>query len=687
MLDFINGAGDKPRFGPSVPSAVSSAPEPGIEPGPTGNLVCNSPLGPLPTETSIAVNLPPDIEFLTRFGIALPVLQKAALRARLFNINAAQALNQNGDLSEHDYAACAAFELGLPFVENVLVQGEPFINVPSPDELDRMARLVASEGHHAEPNGAGQFSPRQFIIAPPFENFDGTRALLTRHPHFRNRLRVTTRRANMLALENRCSPALTERALNGLKQRWPHLSAKTVITVPQALVLFVLVQILIAIALFSSVNVLLAAHFFATAFYLGCSFLRLTAGLGFHPRQRASILENPSGRQQRLAEISSLPLYSVLVPLYREAGQVPDLVNALSRLDWPVERLEIKLICEADDVDTLNAVRTALLEPRFHHFALVEVPSSHPRTKPKALNYALPLCRGTYVVIYDAEDRPSPLQLREAHARFKRSGTSLACLQAPLIIYNHREGWFPRLFAIEYSALFDGLLPFLSRLGAPLPLGGTSNHFRREVLDQIGAWDPYNVTEDADLGIRISRHGYAIGVLAHPTFEEAPASASIWLKQRTRWFKGWYQTWLVHMRHPLQSMADLGWLGSLVFHLVVTGVCLSALVHPFLLAMIMWWCWRAFSSGVPELMYDPLFMLDVFTVLAGYLSFAVLGWRTLPLRNLKNLRASLWTIPAYWMMLSAAAWRALWHLIRRPHEWEKTPHRLQLGRGNFKTPT
>ena len=186
------------------------------------------------------------------------------------------------------------------------------------------------------------------------------------------------------------------------------------------------------------------------------------------------------------------------------------------------------------------------------------------------------------------------------------------------------------------------------------------------------------MTEDADLGIRLSRAGCEIGTLTYPTYEEAPIALPVWLRQRTRWFKGWYQTWLVHNRHPISVFKDLGLKGALVFHLMVLGMAISALIHPILIYLVSNGIYQSFVSQSLGFLTNPLFWLDSLTILLGYLAFSALAVRTLPVRNMHHLTRWLWTLPLYWMLLSMAAWRAVWHLIRRPHEWEKTPHRLKI---------
>jgi hypothetical protein len=234
-----------------------------------------------------------------------------------------------------------------------------------------------------------------------------------------------------------------------------------------------------------------------------------------------------------------LPIYTILVPLYREAVILPDLVAAISALNYPREKLDVKLILEPDDKATKAAVEAIRLDSGFE---IIYAPLLGPRTKPKALRAAMPFVRGEYIVVYDAEDRPHPDQLRAAYARFLSGDAKLACVQAKLAIDNAYPSFLTAHFRAEYSGLFDVLLPALARLKLPLPLGGTSNHFRTSVLREVGAWDPHNVTEDADLGVRLARFGFTTGVVDSTTWEEAPARLGAWLPQRTRWMKGWLQT-------------------------------------------------------------------------------------------------------------------------------------------------
>ena len=264
-----------------------------------------------------------------------------------------------------------------------------------------------------------------------------------------------------------------------------------------------------------------------------------------------------------------MPRYTVFVPLFKEVEILPHLAKALAELDYPPAKLDIKIVLEAVDAATIEAAAKLAFPGNVD---LIVVPDRQPRTKPKALNYALQFATGDLAVIYDAEDRPEPDQLRKAATVFHHASADVACLQARLDYFNATENWLSRQFTIEYCTLFRGLLPLLSRFGLPLPLGGTSNHFRIGVLRALGAWDPYNVTEDADLGMRLHRAGYRVETLDSTTYEEACCQTYPWLKQRTRWLKGWMQTFGVHMRAPLSTLRETGLAGFLAFHAYFAGI-------------------------------------------------------------------------------------------------------------------
>jgi len=375
---------------------------------------------------------------------------------------------------------------------------------------------------------------------------------------------------------------------------------------------------------------------------------------------------------QSTIKLRDLPAYTLLVPLYQEAAMLPGLVAALQRLDYPPGKLDIKLILESVDKETIASARRLNLKPPFE---LVIVPNRHPRSKPKALNYALAFARGDFVGVFDAEDVPEPGQLRRVVEAFASGPPNLGCVQGRLEIDNASSGWLCRQFALEYLTLFDGLLPALDRLNLPLPLGGTSNHFPKDVLRSVGAWDAWNVTEDADLGLRLARRGFRCQVIGTTTFEEAPHQFGNWFRQRTRWMKGWMQTYIVHSRKPWQHFRELGFWGWFGFQAQFGGAILSSLFFPFSLLLLV----EQLIEGSPllyaESFSDQLLIVvavfNLFTGLAvavGHSAVCAFG------RRRWRLLAELPLMPLYWLLISLAAYRAIWQLARDPFKWEKTLH-------------
>jgi len=364
-----------------------------------------------------------------------------------------------------------------------------------------------------------------------------------------------------------------------------------------------------------------------------------------------------------------LPVYTVLVPMYKEAAVLPALVAALRKMDYPLSKLDVKLILEEDDIETQEAARALNLESTFE---TVIVPYSLPKTKPKACNFALPLSRGEFLAIYDAEDQPEPDQLKKAVIVFRKAPPNTACVQCRLNFYNSEENWLTRMFTLEYSLWFDFFLPALERLGMPIPLGGTSNHFRMTVLRELYGWDPFNVTEDADLGVRLNQKGYIVAVANSTTLEEANPSIPNWIRQRSRWMKGYMQTYLVHMRSPLRLARTLGFRAVFGFHFFLGGTFLTALVTPFLWATYLVWV----ATRVPlDFIFPPLvFYLSLFNLLTGNAFFILVTGVATFRRGLYRLLPFMITVPAYWMLLSWSAWKGLIQLVTKPFFWEKTTH-------------
>jgi cellulose synthase/poly-beta-1,6-N-acetylglucosamine synthase-like glycosyltransferase len=356
-----------------------------------------------------------------------------------------------------------------------------------------------------------------------------------------------------------------------------------------------------------------------------------------------------------------LPIYTILVPLFKEAEVFNDLITSLLALDYPQHKLDIILLLEADDVETIDVVTSRPLPPCFR---LLLIPAGYPRTKPRACNFGLLQAQGEYVVVYDVEDRPEPDQLRKAIHVFRQQGTSLFCVQCRLNYYNVRQNVLTRLFTLEYSFWFDLLLTGLNVLRAPIPLGGTSNHFQTEALRKFGGWDSYNVTEDCDLGIRIALAGYQTLVIDSTTWEEANSQMHNWIRQRSRWVKGYIQTYLVHMRNPARSCHRLGLKNFISFQLVVGGAPLVLLSAPFLWVVTAIAYFRSF---------DSINLLPLVPYFATFLFFGICG--AIVRRNYDLLKYTL-LLPGYYALQSFAAWKGLFQLFAKPHYWEKTRHGL-----------
>jgi hypothetical protein len=356
-----------------------------------------------------------------------------------------------------------------------------------------------------------------------------------------------------------------------------------------------------------------------------------------------------------------LPTYSILVAAYKEAGMMRQLADALDAVSWPNDKLEVFLLLEADDPETLKAAQAAGFSDSTR---LIIVPPGGPKTKPNALNHGLALARGTYVTVYDVEDLPHPDQLLQSYNLFENAPDHTVCVQAPLVAVNGGSNWIAAQWALEYDVQFGLLLPSLSLHDMPILLGGTSNHFRREALLAAGGWDAWNVTEDADLGIRLATAGLTIETIPAPTFESAPTEFGVWYAQRSRWLKGYLQTWLVLMRDPATTLRQMGLVRFLVTQLTLGGAILAPLVHAPCAALVALAVW----SGHLEIGRVGLGLL-----FAG-LGVGLFGDLFAPGKWSWTRLLAIATRPLYWPLHSLAAYRALWELANKPFFWAKTPH-------------
>lgn len=371
---------------------------------------------------------------------------------------------------------------------------------------------------------------------------------------------------------------------------------------------------------------------------------------------------------------ADLPKYTILVPAYKEKDVVRDIVEHMSQLDYPLAKLQVLLLLEDHDTETVEEVKAAR-PPEF--VRIVQMPKGGPQTKPKACNVGLAMAEGEFLVIYDAEDRPEPGQLREAVATFRSLPDDVVCLQARLNYDNTETNLLTRMFTLEYSFWFDYMLPGLDAMRLPVPLGGTSNHFRTDALRQLGAWDPFNVTEDADLGVRASALGMQVGIIDSTTWEEACSETRAWICQRTRWIKGYMVTSLVQLRRPFRACRRLGVRGMAGLLGLIAGTPAMFLASPvlwvFFLATLLF-------GGIPGFVLPAWAEWLTFgTLVIGNLSMVALS--ALAARRRRNTKLMPFALlnPLYWMLHSIAAWRALWQLVVSPSHWEKTPHGLEHG--------
>jgi cellulose synthase/poly-beta-1,6-N-acetylglucosamine synthase-like glycosyltransferase len=383
-------------------------------------------------------------------------------------------------------------------------------------------------------------------------------------------------------------------------------------------------------------------------------------------------IDRVTDEEARALPDDELPTFSVLVPAYHEPEVIHHLLRAVGGLEYPADKLQVMLLLEADDEATIAAATSVDMGIAVD---IVSVPAAEPRTKPKALNYGLQHATSDIITVYDAEDVPEPLQLRRAAVVFSRHGEAVACVQGQLSFSNVHQNVITRWFTLEYAVWFSLFLPGLVAIGAPVPLGGTSNHFRRSVLDELEAWDPYNVTEDADLGVRMHRRGHRTRVMESVTLEEANSDFVNWVKQRSRWYKGYLQTWIVNMRHPRQLLRELGLSGFVRFNLFVGGTPALAVLNPLFWSLTILW-FADTPHLIKELFPAPVFYLGLLCWAFGNFTIAYLWIIATRLTKRSDLLVAAILVPIYWVMMAVAAIKALVQLVINPSYWEKTTHGL-----------
>ncbi|WP_150496696.1 glycosyltransferase family 2 protein [Roseibium aquae] len=595
--------------------------------------------------------LPEELRILSARGVSSSVLQSASKLAMDQALSASEVLVKGGYVSEDTLYSAFAESCGVPFLplgsfrprtinDNPLTFGHPAVG-PMLMGLD---------------NGTPVY-----VITPHYDHFEAVRTLLRRHPAFAGQVRVTAPAVMGHARALMNSPA------TDLETRYPDLSAKHRSS-RNLISSFVIGGLLASALLLAPLGLWLVL--FVAALSTAC----LTSGLVRIASARASLgscarFDLPAAYNDPTIR---WPAYTVLIPLYREMNIVPGLVYAVSRLDYPADRLQILFLLECDDLETAVALRQLDLPA---HMEIVILPDGAPRTKPRALSYGLVQARGEFVTVFDAEDRPDPDQLKKAAALFSELPPYFACLQARLEIDNADDSFFSRQFALEYAGLFDQLLPWFFRRGLPFPLSGTSNHFRKDALDHVGGWDRHNVTEDADLGIRLARFRYRTGVFPSTTREEAPVRFANWFAQRARWHKGWLQTISVHIRDPRLLISELGARACLILAGFYGGSFVLTALHPVFALLVLAYGAGLLGLPAPETWVGALCLwVGGIAAAVGYGGALLAAWIAAVRTGLQPRPADLILMPVYWVFAGLAFYRSVFELVRSPYHWNKTEH-------------
>ena len=595
-----------------------------------------------------AIALPPELAFLIGHGVPPADCLEAARLADLWGVTGDEALIAAGLLAPTDLYRALATETGqtfLPggFAVHPLAQADKAI----------LSGLAPLDGvHHAE---AFAYAPRGAAFA----------ACLRRGSGGSEHLAITTPDALLAAVFAARGEAVAQDAAEGLARIAPQDSFHGSVSVAQIVISLLLVCACIAAPLVAGGVPLVVVTALLGVPFLGLAAIKLAAALEPIPTR----LSIPPPRMPD----AGLPVYTVLVPLHREERVIARLLAALAALDYPAAKLDVMLLLEAGDEVTASALARHRL-PGF--VRIVTVPAGLPRTKPRALNVGLSLARGRYLVVYDAEDVPDLDQLRLAVSVFARSAPEVACLQARLVIDNTRDSWLTGFFTVEYGGLFDVVNPALARFDLPIPLGGTSNHLKVDVLRALGGWDAWNVTEDADLAIRLATGGFRVADLPSCTLEEAPSNLRSWMAQRTRWMKGFIQVTITHSRRPIRNLRLLGPVRLFGATALVFGAVASAVVYPVFTALVIAQMWSGTFFAVADWVDFTAVAFALTLVVAGGLAMVLPAFVAIARRRWWSLWPFALLMPFYFLLVSMAAWRGMLELVFDPDRWNKTEHGL-----------
>jgi cellulose synthase/poly-beta-1,6-N-acetylglucosamine synthase-like glycosyltransferase len=454
-----------------------------------------------------------------------------------------------------------------------------------------------------------------------------------------------------------------------LMRKDPESSGLTTFTDAQLLFIFIAIGFALLLLTVNFVNSFIFFNLFFSFVFLFSIVFKLYIAL---KGSKYELVEVVTKEEVKAVKNDTLPVYTILLPVYKEDKLIRKLIWNLRSLDYPRGKLDVKLLIEEDDDKTLNAVRNLDFPANFE---TIVVPFHMPKTKPKACNYGLFFCKGIYLTIYDAEDVPDSDQLKKVVSLFRKLPKDYVVLQGALNYFNKNENLLTRMFTLEYSYWFDYMLPGLQSLDVPIPLGGTSNHFKLDKLKELGGWDPFNVTEDADLGVRVFEKRYKVGVVNSTTLEEANNEPFNWIRQRSRWIKGYMQTLLVHMRNPVRLVNKIGWRGFFGFNFFVGFTPITFLLYPVLLGFYI--IYIIFDLQTVRVLFpDWVLYISIFNFVAGNTLMIYVNMLAVFKRRFYELILFALVNPFYWLMHSIAAYKGLWQLIYKPFYWEKTNHGL-----------
>jgi cellulose synthase/poly-beta-1,6-N-acetylglucosamine synthase-like glycosyltransferase len=568
-----------------------------------------------------------------------------------------------GVIDERELAGALADQLRLPVLDISAFEPDPEAVRIVPEPLARRHRFVPL---------AVRDGVLYLAMADPLD--DAGLAALREHTILPLRTVVASRSSVEQLLQRMYAGRYIEVATADLVNRAPDESAFRVLTSGQKIVFGGAALLFLISFAWRPVATIVAFNVVSILFYASVSaykFKLMYSALSYS-------LELPVTDEEVLAlDERTLPVYTILVPLYREAAVVGRLTGSIARLDYPKTKLDVKLIVEEDDEETIEAIRGMELPA---HFRVVVVPDRQPKTKPKACNYGLIQAEGKYVVIFDAEDRPEADQLKKVVIAFRKADDRLICVQCKLNYFNRSQNILTRWFTSEYSNWFDLLMPGLDSSDAPIPLGGTSNHFVTDKLVELGAWDPFNVTEDADLGMRLHKAGYKTAIVDSTTYEEANSDLYNWIRQRSRWVKGYVQTWLVHMRHPRTLIKQFGFKGWLSFQLIIGGTFIGFLLNPVYWMLTSFWFMT--QAGLIRTLFPGfVYYAAAVGLFIGNFTFTYVNVAGSMRRGYYDLVKYALLSPLYWALMSIGAWKGFLQLFYRPFYWEKTVHGLDLAHG------